>query len=528
MKSSDSLKDLRHEIRSRLHHVAGYGEILKEDSRESAADIDLKPFFELLKSRCDLIRNELEVLKHISLTAARDKISRGVLDIYDASRDLLGTVAGNGKNYLKDDLEGLLASADSLLDYVKESFARLILPDTPAAAASRRRKNSVTGTRRPGRILIVDDSEMDRDILSRHLERQGHAVREASSGTAALDILARAETDLVLLDLMMPGFNGFQLLKTLKEDPALEEIPVIMLSAVEDPESIARCLELGAEDFISKTFDPILLKARVETTLEKKFLRDQERIYVEALLESRTKLLHELAEAALYVRHLLPEPMTEPIFVDWRYHPSAQLGGDSFGYHFLDESTLAFYLLDVSGHGIGASLLSVSVLNILRHHAVADADFREPASVLASLNRRFRMEDQNNMYFTLWYGVYDRSSRSLRYASAGSPPAVLVETDGTAELLSTGGTAVGIDEDAEYETREYDGPRGRLFLFSDGTYEIRKKGGGVLSVEDFYDFLVNSARDRSRGLDSIIAGLRALTPAGEFEDDLSLIEIRFP
>ena len=109
----------------------------------------------------------------------------------------------------------------------------------------------------------------------------------------------------------------------------------------------------------------------------------------------------------------------------WRFQPSAELGGDIFGYHWINADRLAIYLLDVSGHGVGAALLSVSVFNVLRTQSLQGTDFGDPAAVLKQLNRVFPMERQNNLIFTIWYGVFERSTRRLTYASGGHPPAVL-------------------------------------------------------------------------------------------------------
>ncbi len=142
----------------------------------------------------------------------------------------------------------------------------------------------------------------------------------------------------------------------------------------------------------------------------------------EALEQTQSRLECELNEAANYVRSLLPEPLTGPVETHWCYLPCSHLGGDGFGYHWLDKETLAFYLLDVSGHGVGSALLSISVLNVLRTQLLVATDFHDPAAVLEGLNRAFPMDRNNDKYFTIWYGVYHVPSRNLQYASAASTP----------------------------------------------------------------------------------------------------------
>jgi CheY-like chemotaxis protein len=131
-----------------------------------------------------------------------------------------------------------------------------------------------------GFVLVVDDNEMNRDVLSRHLERQGHTVATAENGRQALEMVSAQSFDLVLLDIMMPEMNGFQVLERLKSDGTWRDIPVIMISALEDIDSVVRCIEMGAEDYLPKPFDPVLLKARTDASLEKKRLRDQEVEYL--------------------------------------------------------------------------------------------------------------------------------------------------------------------------------------------------------------------------------------------------------
>ncbi len=147
------------------------------------------------------------------------------------------------------------------------------------------------------------------------------------------------------------------------------------------------------------------------------------------------------------MRSLLPPPLQHQIKTDWRFIPSTQLGGDAFGYHWLDENHFAIYLLDVCGHGVGAALLSISVVNLLRSETLLQADFDDPSSVLAALNLAFQMEKHNNMFFSIWYGVYNRDKSEILYASGGHPPAILITGASGQEaktfMLKTPGVVIG-------------------------------------------------------------------------------------
>lgn len=235
----------------------------------------------------------------------------------------------------------------------------------------------------------------------------------------------------------------------------------------------------------------------------------------------------ELAEAANYSRAVLPGKLTQPVGTDWVFITSSQLGGDSFGYHWLDDDTLALYLLDVCGHGVGAALLSISVVNVLRTGSLSGTDFHDPSAVLASLNAAFPMEQHNDMYFTAWYGTYSLSSRELTFSCGGHPPAVLVAPGGTVRHLAAKGAVLGAFPKPAYERVAVTVPAGsRLYLFSDGTYEIDRPDSEMMTHGEFSELLAD--RTRPAGLDYIVEEIRRQQGSDSFADDFSLVEFRFP
>lgn len=157
-----------------------------------------------------------------------------------------------------------------------------------------------------GRVLVVDDNEANRDLLARRVRRQGHTVTVAEDGIRALELMGQEPFDLVLLDIMMPKMNGYQVLEHLKHDPNLRHIPVIVISAVDDINSVVECIELGAEDYLPKPFNAVLLAARIRNCLEKKWLRDQEQFYLQQLQaeQERTERL---------LLSILPMPVAEKL-----------------------------------------------------------------------------------------------------------------------------------------------------------------------------------------------------------------------
>jgi sigma-B regulation protein RsbU (phosphoserine phosphatase) len=260
-------------------------------------------------------------------------------------------------------------------------------------------------------------------------------------------------------------------------------------------------------------------------------LRDREQEIYQALLESQRHLASELAEAAGYVRSLLPKPLSGPVTTQWCFQPSSQLGGDAFGYHRVDDRRFAIYLLDVCGHGVGAALLSVAAINVLRSQTLPGTDFSDPGAVLSTLNKTFRMEEHNNMYFTIWYGVFDEARRVLTYASGGHPPAILFTGNnaGSAEAvpLRTPSPAIGCLDEADYSSASFTlGSFARLFVLSDGVYEISKPDGTYWSMEGFTDRLSDTLGSAVTPADHL-RFIQELRGSEALEDDFSLLEVLF-
>mgnify|MGYP000881362063 CR=1 FL=1 len=209
------------------------------------------------------------------------------------------------------------------------------------------------------------------------------------------------------------------------------------------------------------------LEMLYETTMEHGVVVEDELAEKNIKLEQMHALLKdELENAAKYVISILPPPMNNDLAAEWRFIPSLDLGGDSFGYHWIDERCFACYLLDVCGHGVGPALLSVSVINTLRSGALSNVNFKDPGEVLAKLNQMYQSEDGNIMFFTVWYGVYDLVDRTLTYASGGHPPSVLLSRgdrngDPNVSLLLTKNPAIGLMPELSYKSQSCQVAAGR-------------------------------------------------------------------
>ena len=241
----------------------------------------------------------------------------------------------------------------------------------------------------------------------------------------------------------------------------------------------------------------------------------------------------ELKEAAQYVKSLLPSPLDDGrVRIDWRFVTSTSLGGDAFGYGWIDDDHLQVYLLDVCGHGVGAALLSVTVMNVIRSGSLQGTDFRDPAEVLSALNEAFPMARQNGSYFTIWYGVYRPSTRRLVHASGGHPAALLLHGPAgaaPAERLRAPNLIIGFVPGKRFVSEEVDVPAGaRLFLFSDGVYEVDLPDNQVWAFDDFAAFLERPPSDGASRMDDLLAEARRLQGSETLPDDFSILEAVFP
>ena len=258
----------------------------------------------------------------------------------------------------------------------------------------------------------------------------------------------------------------------------------------------------------------------------------QIRLLAESLQQKSDRLAADLESAAGYMASIMPRELTGQVNVHSCYLPSRELSGDCFDYTWVDDDHLLVYLIDVSGHGIEPALLSVSVHNMLRSGSLRMETVLAPAEALGELNRLFRMGEQGDHYFTIWYGVYQASTRTLRYASAGAPPALAFTAGagGHVEVteLFTPATPVGMFADTEFTSETFIVPSGcRILVYSDGAHEITLADDQQMPWSDFKALATQLAASSNWSLEALVDQLKALTPTGAFEDDCSLIEMTF-
>jgi serine phosphatase RsbU (regulator of sigma subunit) len=320
-----------------------------------------------------------------------------------------------------------------------------------------------------GYLLVVDDDKVNRLLLGRYLVQQGHNVAYAENGRQALEILRSQPVEMVLLDIEMPEINGYQVLEQVTADPQLREIPIIVTSALEEIDSVVKCIEMGAEDYLTKPVNQVLLKARIHASLEKKHLRDQ-----------RTRLLlrleREMEIARKTQESILPDHL--PTLPGYDFGalmiPARAVGGDFYEFITLDHDRLGVVIGDVADKGLPAALIMALTYSLVSVDALQTGS---PVETLLNVNRHLLNVNASGMFVTLLYGILDCSTGAFRYARAGHlPPRVLDSFGQPVDIPVDRGQPLGLFTDIELDEQEFTLPPGGMaLLFSDGLSEASNR-----------------------------------------------------
>ncbi len=577
------LSHIQHELKTPINAIIGYSDIISEELEdlENGQNLeqiifDLKKINGLgkeLSSQIDSLADENKPVKYLDVI----KLQK----VFSQIRSPINTIMGYCEMLLekpelevfKADFEKIIAASENLIKKINEIFKLSVnqynssvspnislenLPVSTIANSSllpnpevvenvsntfqilennRYRKLKTN----EGHILVVDDNRMNRDLISRRLLNQGYQVSCATNGKQGITMLEAEEFDLVLLDIMMPELNGYQVLKYIKADEGLQNIPVIMISALDEIDSVVRCIEMGAEDYLTKPFNPILLKARIGACLEKKRLRDQELVYMETL--SRTnekltiandKLLDELSIAKQIQEAMLPKlDSIKDCFNYCRLSASLEsaraVGGDFYDFFLLGGGRrLCFLIGDVADKGVPSALLMAKTTTLIRT-LVSDSD--TPVSLLEKINVELCKDNDRLLFVTLLCGMLDFNTGIVEWASAGHDYPFLINQDhSNIQILPVEtGLPLGIEENTTYPLIRSQLETGdTLVLYTDGITEAKNKDDEYFGELRLSHLLGDTSAVSVSELNKAIKdGVSDFVDGYEQSDDITLVCLQY-
>lgn len=387
---------------------------------------------------------------------------------------------------------------------------------------------SVRASGEPARMLVVDDNEMNRDLLARRLQREGHQVELAVDGVAALAKLDAGTFDLVLLDIMMPGMDGYQVLEHLKADEALRHLPVILISALDDADSVVKGLALGADDYLPKPFNPHILRARVNASLARKRLRDCEQLYARSL-EREMDIARDIQAG------FLPDRL--PVVAGWDlaayFQPARRVGGDFYDAFALHAGQrIGVVVADVCDKGVGAALFMALVRSLVRAFAErmdflgADAAGQARELVTHVNSYIVRTHGRTSMFATLFFAILDPADGALIYVNGGHEAPVISGKSGVRARLVPTGPAVGMLPDMVFHAaRQTIEPGDTLLVYTDGITDARDAEAVSFSEERLLALLASSADVATTTVARVQAAVVAHAGAADQFDDMTMLAV---
>jgi sigma-B regulation protein RsbU (phosphoserine phosphatase) len=368
------------------------------------------------------------------------------------------------------------------------------------------------------KILLVDDNPTNLQVLFQTLEGRDYNLLVAKNGEMALSIARKALPNLILLDIMMPGINGYEVCRQLKADPTTQEIPVIFLSALGDTKDKVQGLDLGAVDYVTKPFQPEEVIARVNTHLTVFRLKRK-------VQEQRDELEHELQVVADEQRKLLPDklPNIDGLKLSVHYDTSRYAGGDYYDIIKLPDNQWGFMMADAAGHSTRAAVLVAMTCTLLRSYPEAPTD---PAKVMNRINEHL-CDLSHNTFITALYAVYDANTRTLRMARAGHPPPLLFRPhDGKSiELPCKGVWPMAVEPYDEVPLVETSlQPGDRLMLYTDGITEAISPAGEYYEVERLCEqFAQKNEDDPQKIITAVIDNVKDFAGGLPAQDDQAVL-----
>ena len=374
-------------------------------------------------------------------------------------------------------------------------------------------------------VLLVDDYEVNLELLEAYLDLSGIPMNlyKASNCAEAYDWIQKVSLDLILLDVMLPDGSGYDVCKNLKAVQQYRGIPVIILTALNDKQSMLEGLKAGADEFLTKPVDSHELILRVKNLLKMKEIAND--------LDDRYSQLHrELVIATELQKSFLPRsvPKYDNVDIEVLYKPSSYIGGDFYDFIRIDENHLGVLICDVKGHGVASAMITATIkfqLNDLNQY------YLEPDKLLEQLNNRLELffsSTGNDYFVTAVYGVLHLDDVTFCYSNAGHSYPCLCSRDGLTLLENQQGLPLGILPGMGYDQQSVTLTRGQeLFLYTDGIYEIELRGKAARSCSSLTEFFEGEEEQPDiRQIHELQEEIYRYTATHQIADDINYIAIR--
>lgn len=384
------------------------------------------------------------------------------------------------------------------------------------------------------KILIVDDEPFNVDYLEQELEEAGYVTMSAMNGRQALELIASDPPALVLLDIMMPIMDGFEVLSRLKEQPHTRDIPVIVISADANLQSVVKGICMGAEDYLPKPFEPVLLQARIASCLEKKRMRDLEKIYLQGLER-------EIEIASQVQQSFLPKDIPElPGWeISFYFQAAREVAGDYYDAFLLPSGQLVCLIGDVCDKGVGAALFMALFRSLIRAIATSGMVSWEQSAItttpsefleqLVSFTNQYVCDTHGDsgLFTSLFICLLNPDDGRLTYINAGNEPPFWLQSAGQVTELRPTGPVVGIIPEAQFSARQIQLQAGDLlFAFTDGASDAKDAHNEILGKPRLLEMVQTSSRSPEEMLRAIVDQSRVFTGEVEQFDDITMLAVR--
>ncbi len=379
----------------------------------------------------------------------------------------------------------------------------------------------------PARILIVDDTRLNQKILSNALEDE-YEVTLATDSLSAFRAIERQKPDLILLDIIMPGLDGYEVCRILKEDKATAGIPIIFITGLTDIRAKSKGFEAGAVDYITKPFESLEVKARVHNHIcMQQSMLNLKKAH-DAIEKQRQRMQLELDLGKKIQSDMLPTiyPSSDKFEISAFLQPAKELGGDFYDFFFIDDEHLCFCVGDVSGKGVPAALFMAVSKTLIKSYAVGETS---PSKILSSVNSELSIENQLMMFVSLFVGVLNIQTGELRFANGGHNAPCMIKSDNSvSEIDDRHGMVLGFDGTIVYTESRVNLHSGDSFLlYSDGITEAISAECELYGEQRLHRVLAQSTMKAEQIIDNVLNDLKFFVGAEEQADDITVLALRY-